>query len=216
MRFKVDFHTHSSLSYDGGLTKSDYTKILQKRILDVVSITDHNDISFALQLKKEFGEKIIIGEEIESLDGEIIGLFLTKKISPGLSAKNTIRQIRLQKGLVYIPHPFERQRKSIQIEAFEINKKEIDVVEVFNGRSFGRSKNQNALNVAIDNNFGKAASSDGHCALGVGTAYTLTDALPEAKNILSLLKNATYSKKYPPILTYICPFINKIGKKINL
>ncbi len=110
--FKVDLHTHSVASPDGGLTAQDYLQFLEKKDLQVIAITDHDTITFASDLQAQLGVRIIVGEEITTTEGEIIGLFLSKGIPPGLSPEETIHRIRRQNGLVYIPHPFETVRKS--------------------------------------------------------------------------------------------------------
>ena len=111
MSYKIDLHTHSIISYDGGITEKQYRKILEMGILDYVAITDHNETRFAGIMQKKFGDKIIIGEEIKTKEGEIIGLFLKKTIASGQSTEETAAAIHLQGGLVYIPHPFETRRK---------------------------------------------------------------------------------------------------------
>ncbi len=215
MLCKIDLHTHSGLSFDGGLTLIDYTKILQQNVLDVVAVTDHNTITFAKELQKKFGRKIIVGEEIESLDGEIIGLFLQKEIPPKLSAFETIQRIKMQNGLVYIPHPFEIQRKSIKIKMFEKIKKEVDIVEVFNGRSMFRGKELKDKEILQFKNF-FTASSDAHCFLGVGKTYTGISGVPTRQTLLKALKKGVLVKNYPPLISYLCPFINKIKKRAHL
>lgn len=212
MKYKIDLHTHSLLSFDGGLTKTDYTKILQRGILDVIAVTDHNDIAFAKTLNKEIGNTIIIGEEIQSLDGEIIGLFLKEKILPHLSAKETMQQIHAQKGVVYIPHPFEKQRSSIQLDLFLQLVEEIDICEVFNAREFGRKKTFTDFVSLPNMHF--ASSSDAHCRFGIGSSYSYISQIPNNLTITSLLKNAEYRKEYAPLISYFCPAYNKIRRKI--
>jgi len=215
MKYKIDFHTHSINSPDGGLTISDYTKIFQNNILDVLAITDHNGIEFALNLKKKFGKKIIVGQEIKSSEGEIIGLFLSKTISPGLLAKETIKEIQNQNGLVYIPHPFEKLRKGISKDTLKNNIEDIDIFEIYNGRALEKPKELNYL-LENKNNFCLASSSDAHCIYGVGKTYALVEAFPTRKNILSLLKKASLTKNPAPLIAYICPMINRLRKKIKL
>src|SRR6266702_4633076 len=113
-KYKVDLHSHSIISYDGGIAPREYERLLNTNVLDVIAITDHNEISLAQMLHKQLGEKIIVGEEIGTADGEIIGLFLQEKIAPGGTALETVAQIVLQGGLIYIPHPFEVFRKGLQ------------------------------------------------------------------------------------------------------
>ena len=73
---KLDLHTHSIISPDGGLTEAHYKRVLTQGALDCLAITDHNDITFAQMMWQRFGKKIIVGEEITTSEGEMIGLFL--------------------------------------------------------------------------------------------------------------------------------------------
>ena len=130
MMFKVDLHTHSEDSHDGGITQQQYMKALDKNLLDYIAVTDHNSIDFATRLKSELGERIIVGEEIMSSAGEIIGLYLSKVVMAGLTPRETIRQIKDQNGLVYIPHPFETIRKGLHPSIMEELLEFIDIVEV--------------------------------------------------------------------------------------
>ncbi len=78
---KTDLHTHSAASPDGSITVNQYKETLAKQTLDCIAITDHNRIDFALSLQQVLGpEKIIVGEEISTKQGDIIGLFLTKLV----------------------------------------------------------------------------------------------------------------------------------------
>src|SRR5882757_5862760 len=97
---KIDLHTHSVASPDGSLTAVHYQRALGR--LDVIAVTDHNRIDFAQKLQTELGERIIVGEEITTLEGEIVGLYLQTLIPAGLSVVETVRQIHAQGALVYI------------------------------------------------------------------------------------------------------------------
>ena len=87
---RLDLHTHSTGSPDGGIRLEEYKKLLDDKDLDVIAITDHDSIEQAVTIQKQLGERSIVGEEITTKDGEIIGLYLTQKIAPGLSAKDTV------------------------------------------------------------------------------------------------------------------------------
>jgi predicted metal-dependent phosphoesterase TrpH len=214
--FKVDLHTHSSLSRDGGLTKKQYKSILDNAVLDFVAITDHNETKFARELQQELGEKIIIGEEIRSVDGEIVGLYLTKTIQQGLSAEDTILQIHNEGGLVYIPHPFERGRYSLQESKLKEIIGDVDIIEVFNGRGFLRGKQDDALQFGEGNGIAMASSSDAHCIQGIGTAFSIVSQIPKKSNLSSLLKKGRAQKKYAPFYSYFCPSVNRIKNSIFL
>ena len=105
--YRIDLHCHSYGSHDGGLLASDIRAMLASNKLNTIAITDHDHIEAARKLKAEFAEQIIIGEEITTSQGEIIGLFLKYKIKPMQSIYETINEIKSQGGLVYLPHPFD-------------------------------------------------------------------------------------------------------------
>ena len=125
---KVDLHTHSVASPDGSLKEEDYRKMLNSGGLDCIAVTDHNTISFAQELNEKLGHQIIIGEQITTTEGEIIGLYLEKAVKPGMSATETIAAIKAQNGLVYIPHPFETVRKGMKVEILNRMSLGVDII----------------------------------------------------------------------------------------
>lgn len=185
-------------------------------MLDFIAITDHNETSFARALQTQLGSQIIVGEEIKTFDGEIIGLYLTRTIEKGKSALDTVREIHAQGGLVYIPHPFETGRAGLQENILERIKDEIDILEVFNARGRFRGKNDQAASFSKNKNFVLASSSDSHCLKGVGSAYSIVDQEPTKESLVDLLKTAELRKEYAPLISFLCPSINKIKNKLFL
>lgn len=214
MKIKVDLHTHSVFSGDGGIKKEEYASLLKSGFLDCIAITDHNEIKFAQEMHKEFGEKIIVGEEITTRDGEIIGLFLKKVISKDLSALETAKLIHAQGGVVYIPHPYEKFRKGLQMEVLQKISQEIDIIEVFNARAKWRGESERALRLAQKHQKAQAASSDAHCRMGISSSYSIISEIPGALNIVSLLENGKLEKSYAPLISYLCPGVNKVKKRL--
>lgn len=208
---KVDLHTHSEASIDGGITADQYASLLDDEELDVIAITDHNRIDFALGMQKALGpDRIIVGEEIMTTKGEIIGLFLDRKIEPYQSPQATIDAIKIQNGLVYIPHPFENIRKGISEDLITALSVDIDIIEAFNGRSFSGNANANKIqSVAKRHNILIASSSDAHGVKGVGRTYLAFSRIPNRKDFLHLLSSAQLHYKKPPAIAYLYPKINK-------
>lgn len=211
---KVDLHTHSILSYDGGIDERGYEKLLSEGILDCIAITDHNEIDFALAIHKKFGENIIIGEEIKTQEGEIIGLFLVNLIDSGMTARETAKAIHAQSGLVYIPHPFETKRSSIRLEAVKQMADEIDIIEVFNARGFLRGRPSEALKFATDHHIVTAAASDAHGLQGLGQAYTIVSQMPTRDTLRDLLRDEAFQKRYANIFSLLTPRFNVLKRKI--
>ncbi len=215
-QYKIDLHSHSIISYDGGLTAKQYTKLLDLGILDCIAITDHDETSFARIMHDQLGGKIIVGEEIMTTDGEIIGLFLQKTIPKGMSAIETVEAIHEQDGIVYIPHLFETLRKGLKLQTLEIIKEFIDIIEVFNGRSRFREKSQEAQSFADSVQIATASSSDAHCYKGAGTSFSIVKEIPERNSMIRLLKSGELQKKHAPLYTLLCPSVNKIKNKLVL
>lgn len=213
--YKVDLHTHSEASPDGGVTLEAYRRILEAGILDCIAITDHNRIDFATQAQKALGNQIIVGEEIMTSLGEIIGLFLSKAIRPGMSPEDTITAIQAQNGLVYIPHPFETVRKGLSPQTLELIQDHVDILEVRNGRAFVQNRSQDAHTWATRNHVIMAASSDAHGTLGLGRTFTALDRMPNRDTITSLLKTGTLHTKRPKVRELLYPKYHKTRKKIT-
>lgn len=211
--YKIDLHTHSIYSRDGGITGEQYALLIEKEILDCIAITDHNETEFARTMANKFGTKIIVGEEITTSDGEIIGLFLKKTVPKNLSAIQTVKQIREQGGVVYIPHPFEILRHGIKEGTLEKIIEDVDIIEVFNARARWRGEAERALACAQKYKKAMASSSDSHCRMGMGSSCSIIEKLPNAKTLASLLTEGNLVKQYAPALSYLCPAINKIMHK---
>lgn len=215
-RYKVDLHSHSIISHDGGITADEYEDILASGTLDCIAITDHNETSFARIMHKKFEDKIIVGEEITTTEGEIIGLYLQETIPAKLSAVETVKRIVAQGALVYIPHPYEVFRKGLQATTLEAIKDEIDIVEVFNGRGQIRGKPKQALTFANLYEKSMAASSDAHTVRGIGRTYSVVTEFPTHKTLKELLVRPELSRKHAPLYTLLYPSINRIKNKILL
>lgn len=137
-KYKYIFHVHTKYSPDSDVKLEKLYKTLKKNNIFGIAITDHNTIQGALEFKKKYGHDIhvIIGEEIMTTEGEIIGLFLDKEIPKGLSSEETLNKIKEQRGVVYIPHPYDKKRYKTCLNENSIYKfaDSIDIIEVFNGR----------------------------------------------------------------------------------
>lgn len=212
---KLDLHTHSALSPDGSLTELDYQKLLETRVLDCIAITDHDQIDFALGMHTKYKDKIIVGQEVTTKQGEIIGLFLNQLIEPNQDIQVAVKQIRDQSGLVYIPHPFETVRSGITKETLGSIKSDVDIVEAHNGRAVFQNKGPEATTWARLNNKVIASSSDAHGPTGIGTSYTNVKTIPTKDNLLEQLTMARLETKRPPLLSLLYPKFNRLRGKLK-
>lgn len=214
MHYTIDFHTHSEFSPDGAITRKDYGRVLAKKKLDAVAITDHHSVEYALYCQKKIGKQILVGEEMTSTAGHVIGLFLTKTIPSGLSLAETIERIHGQDGLVYIPHPFDKVRHGIGLSSLEEILGEIDILETFNARVLFRSQNTRAAAFAKEHQLIRAVGSDSHSSSSLGFSYSILAAFPTPKILTGLLQEAGQKTDYLPWTSYFQPKWNRIRKRV--
>lgn len=214
MSLKIDLHTHSYGSPDGGLKLRDYKYFLDNKLLNYIAVTDHNSIKVAVQIQKELGQSIIVGEEIMTKQGEIIGLYLTKEVPTGLTAQAAIKNIKRQGGLVYLPHPFETLRSGISEKTLGEIIVDVDIIEVCNGRAYLQNRGTLANSWAEQAKLGRAASSDAHGRFGWGYTYSLIDSQPTKTNLQTQLRNAEYSRRRIG-LGVIYPKLNRLKNKLR-
>jgi predicted metal-dependent phosphoesterase TrpH len=171
----ADFHMHSEHSKDCVVPVRDLLARARECGLDVIAITDHNSADGGLEgreLADEYGVRVIVGEEVKTSEGEVVGLFLEETIPGGLSFAETIAAIREQKGVVYLPHPFDRLHTVPSYAILKQHVRDIDVVEVFNSRLAFPAFNERAELFAQRYRISAAAGSDAHVLPGLGTAMT--------------------------------------------
>lgn len=211
--YKIDLHTHSTLSKDGGISAEEYEKALKDKKLDYIAVTDHNEIDFAISLNRKLGDKVIVGEEIKTTKGEIVGLFLKKKIEPHQSFEATIEQIHKQNGLAYLPHPFDIRRSGADMGTVLKNYGQIDIIEKFNARIITPGVHKKITKFIKAHPKSYAASSDSHSSWELGKTYTLVKERPARDNLAGLLKSPELAKKTMSLKGFLAPSWNKLSKK---
>lgn len=213
--FKVDLHTHSVASPDGSISPEQYAKALETEQLDFIAITDHDRVDFALGMNKALGEKIIVGEEISTSQGELVGLFLKKLVEPGQTAAQTAHDIHDQGGLVYVPHPFETVRHGINREDLEEIADHIDIVEIHNGRAWAQNFSPTAAAWAKSHGKAGASSSDAHGSKGLGYSYSIIAEKPSRGSLAEVLTMTSLAHRRTPFYALLYPKLNRFRKKLG-
>ncbi|MFW6125922.1 MAG: PHP-associated domain-containing protein [Chloroflexota bacterium] len=169
---KADLHIHTGYSPDCATPLQRIVSRCTELGINCIGITDHNTIAGALDMKRLAPFKVIVGEEIDTTEGEVIGYFLTEEVPKGLTPEETVRRIKKQGGLVCIPHPFDSFRFSaIRPPALERLLSSIDIIEVLNARLLLRRHVDRARRFAEAHGFLVSAGSDAHTLIEVGNAY---------------------------------------------
>jgi glycosyltransferase involved in cell wall biosynthesis len=167
----ADLHMHTSHSYDCATDPEALVDHCVAQGLGAIAVTDHNEVDGALEAAAlDRPITVIVGEEVKTSQGEVIGLFLKSRIEPGMSMGDTIAAIQEQGGLVYMPHPFDRLHTIPDPATLLRHLDEIDILEVYNSRLLFDSFNDDALRFASKYNLIQAGGSDAHVLPGIGTA----------------------------------------------
>jgi predicted metal-dependent phosphoesterase TrpH len=191
-RVRVDLHTHTMWSGDSTTTPDEFAGAVDDSGIDVVCITDHNATDGALALRDRLACRVIVGEELRTAAGEIIGLFLTERVPMGVSHLDAAKAIRDQGGVVYIPHPFDPMRRNLAESAlYELAEADlIDAVEVLNAKTSLSSLNRRAVEFAAEFGIVGGAGSDGHVPGALGAAYVEMDDFTTPMEFLASLATA--------------------------
>jgi predicted metal-dependent phosphoesterase TrpH len=166
-------HSHTMWSGDSTSTPDEVAAAVIDSGIDVLCITDHNAIKGAVDLADRLPCRVIIGEELRTPAGEIIGLFLNERIPIGQQPDAAARNIRRQGGIVYIPHPYDPMRRNLSESALDalIADGLVDALEVLNAKTSLRSLNERAESAAATHDLAAGAGSDAHVPDAIGAAY---------------------------------------------
>lgn len=170
---RADLHIHSHYSPDSNTTIDEIIRHCIGKGINCIALTDHNCIAGAIQLRNKAPFRVIVGEEIMTDSGEMIGLFLSEEIPPFLSVEETVNRIKNQNGLVCIPHPFDRyfRPSAMKGNMLESIINSIDIIEVFNSHTVLSGDSKKAEAWAVEHNLLCSAGSDAHVAAEIGKAY---------------------------------------------
>ena len=212
----VDLHMHTDHSPDCATPVDTLLDTAKKVGLGAIAITDHNEISGALEARERAnGIKVIVAEEVKTADqGEVIGLFIEEKIPRGMTLQETIAEIRRQGGLVYVPHPFDRMHAVPDYEHLLDVVEEIDAIEVFNPRVAFSTFNEEAARFAAKYRIVAGAGSDSHVAQGLGSVKIKMRDFDGPEEFLESLRDADIVRKKQSLLyVQALKFIQTRGKK---
>lgn len=197
---RVDCHLHTVASGDAVTTLDELAERAAAERIDVVAITDHNETSAALAAASRSGSaRVIVGEEIRTQSGEIIGLFLNERVPYVLPLTEAVARIRSMGGLVYLPHPFDSRRDSLGPAARELCAAgQADIIEVFNAKITDQRQNSLAAELASAWRLPAGAGSDAHDPAGIGAAYVEMPDFDGPASFLASLREARVTGEYRP------------------
>jgi predicted metal-dependent phosphoesterase TrpH len=213
---KADLHIHTCYSVDCLTPLQRIADHCLQRGIDCVAVADHNTIAGALRLKEIAPFKVIVAEEILTLVGEIMGLFLSEAVPPGLSPRETISRIRDQGGLVAIPHPFGRSlswRPNALVSPEILS--QVDIIEAFNSRTPFSGSIRRAATLAKEQGKAASAGSDAHTEGEIGRAYVQMPDFNGPEDFLSSLAQGQIVGRKSSYLAHFASTWAKIRRHIS-
>jgi len=214
MPMDVDLHVHTKYSFDSLLEPRTIIKLALKRGLSAIAITDHNTIRGSLLTVREASSvkdlMVIPGVEVKTDKGDVIGLYVQDEVK-AREFYTVIEEIRLQDGLVVLPHPYNGHKGFVE-ELISY----VDVVEVLNGRS-SHVKNAMALRLANDLDKPSIACSDSHFSFEIGrvkTKFCSDPSSPEELRRLILNGKRVFIGKESSFIVHGFSFATGIIKRV--
>ena len=213
---RIDLHTHTEYSSDSELPLEEAVRGWQRAGIDCVAVTDHNTIAGGLALREWAPLRVIVASEVRTCEGEIIGLFLQEEIARGQTPEETIRHIRDQNGLVMIPHPFDRFRRSrLTEEALMRILPQVDIVEVFNARTALGWDNHRAEKLASAHGLVAAVGSDSHTSQELGRAFVEMADFDSPETFLDSLRAGRLVKRRSSWLVHASTRWTKLRSRLR-
>lgn len=201
---RVELHCHTCASKDSLVKPERLLQHCKRKGIHRIAITDHNVIDAALKIKARDPERVIVGEEIETSQGEVIGYFMSEWIPPGLDPIETIQRLRAQGAVISVPHPFDRMRGPQWTEdQLEQIAPLVDAIEVFNARCLSNQANIKARNFAEAQHLLATVGSDAHSLWEVGRASLIMTAFTNPQEFKASLKDAKPLTSLSPAFVHL-------------
>ena len=188
---KVDLHLHSNGSPDSRTTLDQLIERAAEAGLDRIALTDHNTAEGAIKLKGIAPQLAIVGEEVRTTEGEIIGLFIERSIPARLSPERVCDLIHEMGGLTYFPHPLDRFRANFAAHRLVELADRIDIIEVYNPWARPQD-NQAAAHLCAELGKVAAAGSDSHGTEELGQSWMEMEEYSGPADFLAKLAGARH------------------------
>ncbi len=202
-RIKTLIHLHTDYSPDSSLSCETLARFAEREGIGCVAVTDHDTIDGALHLRSMTDVTVVIGEEISTSQGDLIGLFLSQCVPPGMSARDTARAIKDQGGLVLLPHPFIKVfgcgLREVAWELVDL----VDAVEVCNAQNIYSVPDRAAERYADELHLAKFAGSDTHEPSSIAPCYQLMADCSGPAAFLDSLRSAELVRGRHPLSYFV-------------
>lgn len=219
MTLRLDLHNHTKWSKDCLVEFDAILRLCDQRGIDRIAITDHNTAEGALQMQALAPDRVIVGEEIMTTQGEILAYYVKETVPEGLTPTETIQRLRDQGAVISVSHPFDRLRQGAwQLPDLLAIAPLVDAIEVFNARCLFKADNTEAEVFAKEHGLAGTAGSDSHTFPEYGHGLTLMRPfdIDDPEDFLDALHSAGYVKKLSSPAVHLGSKAAKWSKKLGL
>lgn len=212
---RAEFHCHTEYSADSLVKVEDLLSACVRKGIDKIAITDHNDVEGALIAREMDPNRVIIGEEIMTTEGEILGYFLKEWIQPYMSPMKTIEALKKQNAFISVAHPFDTMRgsywrKSTLVEMMP----HLDALEVFNARCRRSEFNDMAYLRAEQEGLLKLVGSDAHSLIELGRATLIMPEFSDANSLRKALPLSEFNGELSGAWVHLISTYAKFHKRV--
>lgn len=216
MVYKTEFHCHTSYSKDSLVTPEQLIQTCFRKKIDKIVVTDHNTIQGALEAQKINPDMVIVGEEIMTDKGELLGIYLKEEIPAGLASIDVIRLLREQKAFISVPHPFDFSRSgSWKKEDLMDILPHVDAIETFNARCLFPYMNRQAEELAKNFKLSATIGSDAHSLFELGRATLTLPEFYDAQSLKEVINYGVANTKFSTVFVRVTSRYAKFQKFLN-
>jgi hypothetical protein len=214
---RAEFHCHSIYSSDSLVRVEALLAACRQKHIDKVAITDHNCLEGALRAQELDPKRVIVGEEIQTTQGEILGYFVREEIPAGLEPLEVIGRLKDQGAFISVAHPFDTNRDAThwQPGTLEAMLPFLDGFETFNARCLRQTYNAQAQIFAQEHGLAGMAGSDAHSTFELGRATMLLADFNDAMELRTALENAQWDVHLSSAAVHLFSVWAKIVKKVH-
>jgi len=215
-KVRVEFHCHTLYSKDSLVPIEKLLETCEQKGIDRLMITDHNTIAGARQAYQMDMRRVIVGEEIQTSQGELLAFFVQEEIPKGLLPGEAIRRLRQQGAFISVSHPFDAVRNGawllIDLEEIALL---VDAIEVFNSRCAGSRPNQEAQAFALEHHLPGTVGSDAHILWEVGRSTLILDDFRDAGELRQSIWQAESRLSLSPFWVHFASTRARIIKRLG-
>lgn len=212
---KVEFHCHSIYSKDSLVPIPALLEAARRKDIDRIVITDHNTIQGALAAKALEPERVIVGEEVLTDQGELLAVFVREELPKGLPALEAIDRLRKQGAFISVSHPFDLRRHGWRLENLLTILPYVDAIETFNARCLGAAINEAAQRFALEHNLAGTVGSDAHSIWELGNASLNVPLFEDPEGLRAVIRQARPDTRLAPLWVRFFSTYAKIYKRFQ-